>query len=60
MLVAAAAATHNEKTLIDKGREELRRLVERAIKPYGLPIESVTLDIAVGRPTRRSRGRPSR
>jgi len=50
LLVAAAAATHNEKTLIDKGRKELRRLVERTIKPYGLPIESVALDIAVGRP----------
>ena len=33
-----------------KGAMALRRLVENAIKPYGLPIESVTLDIAVGRP----------
>jgi nucleotide-binding universal stress UspA family protein len=50
LLAAAAGATHNEKTLIEKGRKELRRLVERTITPYGLPIESVTLDIAVGRP----------
>ena len=50
LLAAAAAATHNEKAMIEKGRMEIRRLVERTVKPYGLPIESVTLDIAVGRP----------
>jgi nucleotide-binding universal stress UspA family protein len=50
MLVAAAAVAYDEKALIDKGRRELRRLVEKAIAPYGLRIENVTLDVAVGRP----------
>jgi nucleotide-binding universal stress UspA family protein len=50
LLVAAAAVAYDEKTLIDKGRKELRRLVEKAIAPYGLRITDVTLDVAVGRP----------
>ena len=50
MLVAAASVAYDEKTLIDKGRKELRRLVEKTITPYGLRIENVTLDVAVGRP----------
>lgn len=51
MLVAAAAVLkYDEKVLIEKGRVALRRLVERAIAPYGLPIESVALDVAVGKP----------
>jgi len=50
MLVAAAAAAYDEKVLIDKARKELRRLVEKTIQPYGIRIEDVTLDVAVGRP----------
>lgn len=50
LLVAAAAVTYNEKQLTEKGRVELRRFVERTIAPYGVPIESVTLDVAIGRP----------
>jgi len=50
MLVAAAAVAYDEKALIDKGRRELRRLVEKTLAPYGLRVEDVTLDVAVGRP----------
>jgi nucleotide-binding universal stress UspA family protein len=50
LLAAAAAVTYDEKTLIEKGRMALRRLVERTIRRYGLRIESVTLDVAIGRP----------
>jgi nucleotide-binding universal stress UspA family protein len=50
LLAAAAAVAYDERTLVDKGRKELRRLVERTIAPYGLPMESVTLDVAVGKP----------
>jgi nucleotide-binding universal stress UspA family protein len=50
MLAAAAAVEYDEKTLIDKARHELRRLVERTITHYGLTMSAVTLDIAVGRP----------
>jgi nucleotide-binding universal stress UspA family protein len=50
LLAAAAAVAYNEKTLIEKGRMELRRLVERTIKPFRLPMKSVTLDVAIGRP----------
>jgi nucleotide-binding universal stress UspA family protein len=50
LLAAAAAVAYDEKTLIEKGRQELRRLVERAVKPFKLPMSSVTLDVAVGKP----------
>ena len=50
MLAAAAAVAYDEKTLIDKARKELRRLVERTIARYDLPMSSVTLDVAIGRP----------
>jgi nucleotide-binding universal stress UspA family protein len=50
MLVAAASVAYDEKALIDKGRKELRRMVEKTIAPYGLRIDNVTLDVAVGRP----------
>jgi nucleotide-binding universal stress UspA family protein len=50
MLAAAAAVGYDEKTLMDRARKELRRLVERAIAPYGLPMSSVTLHVAIGRP----------
>jgi len=49
MLAAAAAAGYDEKTLMDKARKELRRLVERTIAQYGLPMSSVTLDVAIGK-----------
>ena len=50
MLIAAAAVAYDEKLLVDKARKELRRLVERTIAPSGLPLDSVVLDVAVGRP----------
>ncbi|HKY19871.1 MAG TPA: universal stress protein [Vicinamibacterales bacterium] len=50
MLVAAAVVAYDEKALIDQGRKELRRLVEKTIAPYGLRIEDVTLDVPVGQP----------
>jgi len=50
MLVSAAAVAYDEKTLIDKGRTALRRLVDETIAPFGLRIENITLDVAVGRP----------
>src|SRR6187401_3191856 len=49
MLAAAAAVGYDEKTLMDRARKELRRLVERAVARYGLPMSSVTLDVAIGR-----------
>jgi nucleotide-binding universal stress UspA family protein len=50
LLAAAAAVAYDEKALIERARKELRRLVERTIQKYRLPMSSVTLDVAVGRP----------
>ena len=50
LLAAAATVAYDEKRLVEKGRVELRRLVERIVKPFRLPMKSVTLDVAVGRP----------
>ncbi len=50
MLAAAAAVAYDEKTLLEKGRKELWRIVERIIKPFRLPTKSVTVDFAIGRP----------
>jgi nucleotide-binding universal stress UspA family protein len=50
LLAAASAVAYDEKALIDKGRKELRRIVERTMARYGLSMSSVTLDVAVGRP----------
>jgi nucleotide-binding universal stress UspA family protein len=50
LLAAAAAVAYDMKALTDKARNELRRLVERTIAPLRLPMSSVTLDIAVGKP----------
>lgn len=50
LLAAAAAVAYGENTLIDKGRKELRRFVEKTIAPYGIRLDAVTLDVAVGRP----------
>jgi len=50
VLAAAAAVAYDEKTLVEKGRRELARFVERVVKPFQLPMKSVTLDVAVGRP----------
>ncbi|RPI52845.1 MAG: universal stress protein, partial [Acidobacteria bacterium] len=50
LLAAAAAVAYDEKMLIEKGRAELRRFVERTIAPSGLTLSSVTLDVAVGKP----------
>ncbi len=50
LLAAAAAAAYDEKALREKGRTELARLVERIVKPFRLPMKSVTLDVATGEP----------
>jgi len=50
LLAAAAAVAYDEKALIERARKELRRLVERTVQKYRLPMSSVTLDVAVGRP----------
>ena len=50
LLATAAAVAYDEKTLAEKGRKELRRMVERIVKPFRLPMKAVTLDIAIGRP----------
>ncbi len=50
LLATAAAMAYDEKLLVEKGRQELRRFVERTIAPSGLSMSSVTLDVAVGKP----------
>jgi nucleotide-binding universal stress UspA family protein len=50
LLAAAAAVAYDEKALMDRARKELRRLVERTINPLGLPMSSVILDVAIGKP----------
>jgi universal stress protein A len=50
LLVAAAAVAYDEKVMRENARRELRRFVERSIRTFGIPIESVTLDIAIGKP----------
>jgi nucleotide-binding universal stress UspA family protein len=50
MLAAAAAVSYDEKTLLEKGRTELRRFVAGAVTAYGLRADGVTLQVAVGTP----------
>lgn len=50
MLAAAAAVASEEKAFIDKARKELRRLVEKTVSPYGMGVDEVTIDVAIGRP----------
>jgi nucleotide-binding universal stress UspA family protein len=50
LLAAAAAIEYDEKTLVDKGREALRRFVEPTIRRYGFRLSDITLDVAIGRP----------
>jgi nucleotide-binding universal stress UspA family protein len=50
LLAAAAAVAYDERTLLDKGRTQLRRFVERAVSPYGPSMKSITMDVAVGKP----------
>ena len=50
MLAAAAAIEYDEKTLLDKGRAQLRRLVDRTAAAYGLPMKSTTIEVTVGKP----------
>ena len=50
LLAAAASVAYDQKKLVEKGRTELRRQVERTIKPFRVPMKSITLDVAVGRP----------
>jgi nucleotide-binding universal stress UspA family protein len=49
-IATAAAVAYDERTVIDRGRQHLRRLVEPAVAPYGLPLGSIIMDVAVGRP----------
>ena len=60
MLAAAAAVAYDEKTLIDKARKELRRLVERTIAPIR-PADELGHPRRGGRPAARGDrvGRPS-
>ena len=44
------SVAYDAKTLTDKARKELRRLVERTIASLRVPMSSVTLDVAVGKP----------
>ncbi len=50
LLAAAAAVAYDETALKDKALKELRRLVERTITPLGMPMSSVTIDVAMGKP----------
>lgn len=50
LLVAAAAMAYDEKLMREQARASLRRFVEKAIRPYRLSIEAVTLDVAIGKP----------
>ncbi len=50
LLVAAAAMAYDEKLMREQARAALRRFVEKAIRPYRLSIEAVTLDVAIGKP----------
>jgi nucleotide-binding universal stress UspA family protein len=50
LLASAAAVAYDERALKDKALMQLRRLVERTIKPLGLPMSAVTIDVAVGKP----------
>ena len=50
MLAAAAAVEYGEGHLLNKGRAELRRLVERTAGTHGLAMKSTTIDVAVGKP----------
>jgi nucleotide-binding universal stress UspA family protein len=50
MLAAAAAVRHDERVLMDRGRAELRRFADKVVARYGMSLESLTIDVAVGRP----------
>ena len=50
MLAAAAAVQYGEGSLLNKGRDELRRLVERTAAAHDLAMKSTTIDVAVGKP----------
>lgn len=50
LLVAAAAMAYDEKLMREKARAALRRFVEKTVRPYGIPIDAITLDVAIGKP----------
>ena len=50
LLAAAAAVEYDEGRLLNEGRSQLRRLVERTASAYDLPTKSTTLEVAVGKP----------
>jgi nucleotide-binding universal stress UspA family protein len=50
MLAAASALRYDDRVLLDKGRVALRRFADKVVTRYGLDLESLTLDVAVGRP----------
>jgi nucleotide-binding universal stress UspA family protein len=49
LLVAAAAVEYDAKAIIEQGRVALRQFVKRTVAPYGIALDSVTLDVAVGK-----------
>jgi nucleotide-binding universal stress UspA family protein len=50
LLASAAAVAYDDKRLIERARLELQRFVERIVKPFRLPLKSITLEVAIGRP----------
>ena len=50
LLLAAAAMAYDEKAMRDNAHRALTRFVERSIRPFGLSIESIMLEIAIGKP----------
>src|SRR5215203_3917448 len=50
LLVAAAAAAYDERVLMDKTRNAVRRFITRTIASFRLPMNAVTVEVAIGRP----------
>ena len=50
MLAAAAAVELDDKTLLDKGRTQLQRLVEQAAIAHGMTGKATTIEVTVGKP----------
>ena len=50
MLAAASAVEYGDGFLLNKGRAELQRLVERTAATHGLAMKSTTIEVAVGKP----------
>ena len=50
LLAAAAVVEYDERRLLDEGRRQLRRLVERTASAYDLATKSTAIEVAVGKP----------